>query len=119
MKDQAYAAYRRAIDLALKELQANPNNASALGFTAVYYAELGDQPHANQWIAQARAVKPDDPTVLWQQAYVDALAGRRDQTTADIRKALEKGFSAPQILATPEFRSLLGKDLEKIVSSPR
>jgi serine/threonine-protein kinase len=117
LKEQAYAAYRKAIDLAVKELQANPNNASVLGFTAVYAAELGDHPKANQWIAQARTLKPDDPTVLWQQAYVDALAGRREQTITDIRNAVEKGFSAPQILATPEFRSLLGKDLEKTVSA--
>ncbi len=118
-KEQSTNSYNRAIALAYNDLRVNPNNATVLAYMATYDARLGSITEADRLIGRARTIKPDDVTILYLQASVDALAGRRNETIATIQQALAKGYSERGILDTPEFRTLLGKDLDATVSAAR
>ena len=103
---EALSAYRRAIELASGRLNVNPRDASALAFTADYYAMLDQQKPANEQLARALAIAPTDADVQFRAAILYNHFGDKGKTVSFLRGAVKAGCSPTQIRDTPDFDGL-------------
>jgi TolB-like protein/Flp pilus assembly protein TadD/DNA-binding winged helix-turn-helix (wHTH) protein len=103
--DEWEGSYQRAIGLATRQLEVNPNDADTLTNVAWYYANLGDEQTAKGMLERARSLAPSDPG----QPYVAALAYVLLDDMANAREALDlavsRGFPRTIIEATPELEN--------------
>ena len=125
------AAARSCLERVSVEVAAHPDDGHALSFGAIILAELGEWGRAEEWLARARGVDPDDPIVNYNLACAFAQLGRSE---AGIER-LQAAFAAPDInrraffewlrtdsafdpiRAHPDFRSLVGR-LEAEILEP-
>lgn len=118
-KDKADTTYDQAISLAFKDLQVNPRDANALQYVALYYAKKGQFTWAQDYIHKARAIDPNNVNCVYNEAVIDALAGRQQDALKALREAFEKGYSTDQARNDPELSSLRGiPEFDKLVSKP-
>ncbi|MBV9611205.1 MAG: protein kinase [Acidobacteriaceae bacterium] len=103
---KAQATYDTAIELAYRQLEVNPRDASALGSLALYYARKGGTAQPPQLIAQARSLEPGDDTLMYDEAIVDALAGRKDDALKALARAFQNGFSVNVAESEPDLKSI-------------
>ncbi len=103
---KATEAYHQAIRLAGERLAVNPKDAACRVRMATYLAKNGDARKALVETERARALAPEDPTVLWWSVVVYELAGRREQALKALDGALAKGYSLPEIKREPELAGL-------------
>jgi tetratricopeptide (TPR) repeat protein len=103
---KASLTYEKAIQLAFREYRVNPRNADTLASIALYYAKKGDASNAMEFIRRARAIKPDEVSLIDNQAEVFALAGRREDAIKSIREALKRNYPVEEIKNDPELKSL-------------
>ncbi len=114
--DKANATYDRAIALAFKQLQVNPRDAIVLDGLGLSYAKKGDAVQALDFMRRARAVSPDDVSIIYDQAEVFAIAGRSAEALKALREALQKGIALQQVQSDPEFTNLQGlPEFQKLV----
>jgi eukaryotic-like serine/threonine-protein kinase len=116
-KDKARDAYQHAIALGFKELQTNPQDASAMTQIALAYANLGDK-QAETFITRARAIDKNSVDYIYSQAEVDALLGKTSEALRSLQDALEKHYPAESaeqdeeldnLRTSPEFAALIKK----------
>jgi serine/threonine-protein kinase len=105
-KDKANTTYDKAIALAYKELQVNPRSASTLGYLASYYAKKGESAKALDFSRRARAIDPQDVYLVYQEALVQALAGRSNDALKSLREAFRRGYPAEEAVKEPELKNL-------------
>jgi len=105
-KDQATAAYGKAIQLAFQQLQVNPKQAAVTGDLALYYAKKGDGGHALEYIRQARALDRDDLQLLYSQAEIYSLTNHQQEALTTLRQAFQKGYAPEEAVNDPELGSL-------------
>lgn len=105
-KDQANAAYDKAIQLAFQQLQVNPKLAPVTGHLGLYYAKKGDAAHALTYIRQARSLDAEDLQLLYYEVEVESLAGHQQDAIATLRQAFKKGYSPEEAMSDPELGSL-------------
>ena len=105
-KQEAMATYDKAIALAYKDLQVNPRAADTMGGLALYYAKKGDSPHALEFIRHARAIEPENISLLYTQAVVYCLANRKEESMNTLEEALKKGYSLEEAKNDPELGAL-------------
>ena len=105
-KDKANATYQKAISLAYTELQVNPRDAGALGHLALYYAKSGNPAQAADFVRRARTIDPSNVYLMYTSAVVHTIAGDPKAAIEDLRLALQKGFTATDVKAEPEFNPL-------------
>jgi serine/threonine-protein kinase len=103
---KAAAAYDEAISLAYKSIQVNPKDTDALGNLALCYAKKSDTRRALGFISRARAIDPSDNSLMYEEATVQALAGRRTEALASLAQALRSGYSLQEARNDPELKSL-------------
>jgi len=116
-KDRAKAAYEKAIGLALKDLRAKPQDASTMGYLALYYAKNGDSSKALDSIHRARSIDAGDRDLMYQEAVVDAIAGQQPEALASMRAALQKGYPVELAKNDPQLKGLPAKpDLDKLIA---
>lgn len=117
-RDQATANYDAAIRLALKAFQVNSRNARNLGGLALYYAKKGDLGKAQEFIARARAIDAKDNVLIYNEALIQALAGKSADALKSLKEAFQKGYppevahSEPELTAlrsAPEFERLMAE----------
>jgi eukaryotic-like serine/threonine-protein kinase len=115
-KDKAAAYYDKAIALAFKDLQVNPQSTNALGDLALYYAKKGDAIHGLEFIRRARTIDKKDVELIFTQATVETLAGKPGDAVQSLREALNKGYSPREVTENPEFTTLQGRpDFQALV----
>lgn len=102
----ARPAYEKAIQLALTQLDATPDDAVLVSQLAVYYAKAGKLPDADRQIRRALALQPRDPAVLYRSALVYELAKKRTQSLAALNSAVSAGYSVSFIDREPELAAL-------------
>ncbi|MBI1791301.1 MAG: protein kinase [Acidobacteria bacterium] len=105
-KASAPPTYRKAVELAERELANNPNDAVLLASMAVYHAKLPDSVKALETISRARRMAPTDPNVLFKSAMVYEITGRRDQAIGALDLALQGGYSAEEARREPDLADL-------------
>ena len=103
---KASTAYDRAIELALKKLETNPQDQNTLGPLATAYAKEGDFPKAEAFIRQARQIDPKYNDLMYREAAIYALAGQPDQALRSLREALSNGYSVLEARKDPELANL-------------
>jgi len=100
------AVYRKAVDLARQELEINPKQSLLRACLATYLANLWEREAALQEIARARADDPDNSQVAFLSALVHEAAGQRAQALAEIKIAVQKGYSPREIRVHPDLALL-------------
>ena len=108
-RDQALAAYRRAVELASRDLEKQPNDPATLSQLGYYHGRLGDPARAEDFLDRADAIAQDNPYSAYYRAV--AAADRGDDATARrlVARATELGYPPEAINADPALQSVLGK----------
>ena len=108
-RDQALAAYRRAVELASRDLEKQPNDPATLSQLGYYHGRLGDPARAEDFLDRADAIAQDNPYSAYYRAV--AAADRGDVETARrlVARATELGYPPEAINADPALQSVLGK----------
>jgi tetratricopeptide (TPR) repeat protein len=115
--EKAGAAYSKAIDLALKDLQVNPRNAVARGHLALYYAKRLDNARAQRMIADARAVDRANVELMYAEAIVHVLGGRTPEALTALEAAIAAGYPAGMVRNDPDLKGLAGEPRFKALLS--
>jgi len=105
-KDSARENYEKAVQLALKDLAINNNDAETNSRLAVYHAALQSVSEAESYIKATRALAGDDPFAQYNLTVAHLLLGQTEQAL-DIFQGLA-GTGIPEVLieAEPMFDSL-------------
>ena len=105
-KSKSLEAYKKAIDLANKQIEVNPRNTEALGSLSLYYAKIGDITRATSCISKARSINPTDSDLLFDEAQVRIIAKQPSQAMESLTSALKMGYSPKVIEVDPEFSNI-------------
>jgi serine/threonine-protein kinase len=105
-KDRAQATFEQAISLAYKELQVNPRDAITKGRLALWYGKEGDVQQALKFIAEARAIDPNNVDLIYYQAQAFALANDNANALVALGDAFKKGQPPAIAQAEPDLQSL-------------
>ena len=73
------SASRRALERIEREIEAHPDNATALAMGAIDLALLGEKDRAKQWALRALAIEPDDTGVQFNLACALARMNEPEQ----------------------------------------
>jgi tetratricopeptide (TPR) repeat protein len=105
-RNEAAAAYKKAIELNQAKLQVNPRDTEALGYVAIYYAMLGDRKAALENLRAALALDGGNAEMLFDAAAVHNQLGDDSEALSWLEKAIGAGFPKSQIKDNPEFDRL-------------
>ncbi len=105
-RDQAPAAYARAIAAANEDLRINPRDVDARLALASSYAKTGRPAQAAPHVAAVVAADPENPDVLYQAAVCEAVSGRISEAAELLRRAERHGAPSWQIKEDPELRAV-------------
>ena len=105
-RDQAQAAYRRAISLANDRLRVNPKDSSSLAVSAISQAMIGEKKGALDTLGKALKLAPSNPEMLFAAALIHNHFGDAPQTFDWLNKAVSAGYSRVTIRDTPDFDAL-------------
>jgi serine/threonine-protein kinase len=115
---KARKAYARAVEATRDGLRVNPSDAQRLSRLALYEAKLGRHADARAHITEAVGLNAADGDILYRQAAVHALAGRRTAALAALGEAVERGYSVRRarmdydlrtLEGLPEFKAIVGE----------
>jgi Flp pilus assembly protein TadD len=94
------------MELALRALEINPNDRSALADLSLYYVNLGMESEARQAIDKATQLAPEDPYITYYRALIEVTLGNDDLALDAIASAVAAGFPKKLVRADPEFKAL-------------
>ncbi|MDH5626904.1 MAG: tetratricopeptide repeat protein, partial [Candidatus Krumholzibacteria bacterium] len=118
-REQAIPLFQRAVDLALDNLDKNPDDATVIARLADYYAMMGKVDDARGMIA--RAARYDDAEVDFRIACAYEKLGDREKSLEYLNRAIQAEYPMQDIEREPLFRDLrrdarfqmLGAPIEK------
>jgi len=116
---QTMQAYANAIEHAQKRLQVNPKDATVLAYLADYNSMAGHRDAAEKQIEQALALAPNDAEVRFRSAIVYNQLGQEERCLGALEKAIQLGYQAQVIRATPDFDHLRGNEKLKHLAGIR
>jgi serine/threonine-protein kinase len=105
-KQQSFAPYRKAVELALNELKVNPHDPDVLSNLAGYYSMLGERKPALLYLGQSLQYGHNDKDVLLDAASVYNQLGESGQAIEFLAKAVQAGYTADKIRSLHEFDNL-------------
>lgn len=108
-RDQALAAYRRAVELATRDLEKQPNDPATLSQLGYYQGRLGDAARAEDYLDRADAIAQDNPYSAYYRAVAAADRGDGETARRLVDRAVELGYPADAISADPALKPVLGK----------
>ena len=106
-KNKSGFYFKRAIELAEKELKLNPRNASTLSSLASYYSMLGEKDQSILYLNKALELSPEDVDIIDKAIVVNETLGRRKEALKLTREILEKGFPVYKLEKSPDLRNLI------------
>ncbi|HET9389045.1 MAG TPA: tetratricopeptide repeat protein [Steroidobacteraceae bacterium] len=109
-RPQAADGYRKAVQLAERELGVNPNDATDWAQLAYYYSRLGDTSHARQYSERALKLGTDVVYVHYYRALIAMSGGDTSAALDALTRAVDLGFPRQLVRAAPEFASLHGDE---------
>jgi tetratricopeptide (TPR) repeat protein/TolB-like protein len=116
-KDDARAAYDKAIAMSRALLEVNPKDAFSIVLIAVCEANLGRRVDAERHAVEALALQPTNRGILYRVAKVHALTGNRPEAFKALRGAIEQGYDREAARRDPELASLRSlPEFEKVLS---
>jgi TolB-like protein/Tfp pilus assembly protein PilF len=118
-RDGEASASERAMSVAERWLQLNPDDVRAMYLVASAYARRGDRARSFAWVERALAQEPDNYGVLYNGACSYALAGETERaldlldravaTGRGYRSWIEKDSDFDSIRAHPRFADMLAR----------
>ncbi len=109
--DEAVEAAQEAIDVVLKQLEWNPDDARAYHLGAGSLVVLGDVDRAKRWLHRAIEIAPDDSVVLYNVACNLATLGEQDVALDYLERAFEHGaVSAAWMRNDEDLESVRGHE---------
>jgi tetratricopeptide (TPR) repeat protein len=106
LREQAPAAFRRAIQLLQQEIKVDPRNPRLHARLAMYHAAVGDRAPALAEIADALRLDPSQAYVQYRAGLVYEETGDRENALNHIELALRAGEPRAEILAAPPLERL-------------
>jgi len=106
LREQAPAAFRRAIQLLQQEIKVDPRNPRLYARLAMYHAAVGDRAPALAEIADALRLDPSQAYVQYRAGLVYEETGDRENALNHIELALRAGEPRAEILAAPPLERL-------------
>lgn len=103
---EADQAHRKALALALPELQVNPNDANLCGDVASMYAMLGQRDNALKYLDRSLELGHGDKDLLFNAAIIYNALGETGVALEWLRKSLSAGYSPSVVRAAPIFDNL-------------
>jgi len=110
-RDKSRESYTAARDGARRLLKVNPSDVNQIALIALCEAKLGNHAEAALRAAEALGLRPDDNTVLYKVAVVEALDGDKVHAIAHLKEALARGY--PAAFARDDF------DLQGLRNDPQ
>jgi tetratricopeptide (TPR) repeat protein len=114
---EANAAYRRAMDLAMKTLKENPRLGYPRGYVAYIAARLGDRTRAEDEIAQALQLSPGETKVIRHAVRTYEALGELDRAIQvlegappDLLHELDRQPDLADFCRDSRFRQLVAKN---------
>jgi serine/threonine protein kinase/tetratricopeptide (TPR) repeat protein len=101
------ATLRRAISMAEKQKDLNPDNPNVLSHLAESYASLGENEKAIEHAERMLELAPDNVNSYVSAGFVYELVGERDLAIDWLGKALKQGCPYERISPLPELQDLL------------
>ena len=98
--------YLKAISLSADLRKETPKDSYLLADVGSYYAALGMEAESVPLLAQAAALAPDDPEVLYQVAVGYEALHRREEALQWIAKARAGGYASGAIARNPQLADL-------------
>jgi Tfp pilus assembly protein PilF len=98
--------YLKAIALAAELLKETPRDEYLLADVGGYYAALGKEKEGLPLLAQAAALAPETPEVLYQVAVGYEMLHRRDEALRWLAKARAGGYPSEAIARNPQLVAL-------------
>ena len=95
------AANRKAADLAVRVLEADPEDPVTLARLAAYRAQSNDRAEASQVLDRLIALQPEKPETLGRIAIAFELNGDRSRAVAWLERAIKAGYAVPNIQNHP------------------
>lgn len=95
---RAAGAYRRALAIAERHMELNPDDARAATIRAVSLCRLRRVDEGVEWAERALAIDPEDAGVRYNVACLFAVAGRSERAIACLEEAVRSGFGNRQWL---------------------
>lgn len=106
---EAKEDYRRAIFLAQRSLEVNPQDSISWMQLAFYCARAGDTQHVDQYASRALQLGADDQYVHYYAALVALERGDATAALAALERAVELGYAPQLIRDDPGFSNLRGE----------
>ena len=106
-KEKAIETYKRAIEIAEKQLKINPNDAELISNLAAYYADIGNKKNSQSLLEKSLKIAPDDVQVIYRAATTYEQLGSRDKALQWLSLAIRKGYSKTEIESQPELKELV------------
>lgn len=118
-KAEALAAYTRALAVAEKHMDLNPDDPRAATMRAVSLCRLGLLEEGVHWAERALAIDPEDAAVRYNVACLYSLEGMKDKAIACLEEAIRVGFGNRGWLEhDPDLNPLRGDPrFEALISS--
>jgi TolB-like protein len=91
-REEARAARLKGIELAEQHVGLNPEDVRALYMAANGMAALGQTERAREWAGRARALRPEDPMVLYNVSCIFSLLGCLDDALNCLENAFRLGL---------------------------
>jgi eukaryotic-like serine/threonine-protein kinase len=105
-KDKADSTYDKAIALAFKELEVNPQATDPMAGIALDYSKKGDPKRGMDFIRRARAIDKSDVELIYIQAVIQNLSNQQAEALGTLREALSKGYPLGEAEGDPELANL-------------
>ena len=103
---QVKETYAKAIALAAAMLKETPKDDYLLADLGGYYAAVGMEEQGLPLLAQAEALSPDDPEILYRVAVGYEMLRRREQALDALARARAIGYPATTVASDPALAAL-------------
>ena len=105
-RDEAPAAYARAIETARESIRVNERDLRARITIAAAHAKSGDLELGRREIQSALEINPTHASALYTAALIAHMEGRHDSAMSWLERAVAAGYSRNDLKADPEWRSV-------------
>jgi serine/threonine-protein kinase len=118
-RDEGVHAYRKAIELAERQLQVNPHDSDVLGDLAEYYSMLGDREQARHCLTLALQYGHGEKELMFTAAEVYNQLGETGLALEWLTKAVHAGYPVNKFRDFPTFENLVQKPrYQELVGKP-
>ena len=108
--EKAESAFKRAIELAEKQKEINPNDPYVTIELAGYQAKIGNEEEADENVQKALDLAPENTWVMFLAGTTFEQLGDREEALHWIGKAIEHGHSQSEIMNQPELQDLISDE---------